>query len=211
MKKLYIAFILLFGFLTFVPQIALGDLIGHKQVRRKSEEIIALQEKEWKCLNKKKSKLPEKYNGPSLKVENVPCRAPIIHSNARPENNTYTQTMATKWLDYKQNNYFYTLEKEDGKVNNQLSCIANCKEYIVIGIQQDNWRRVIGVDVTDVPAGSHLKYMPGIKEVQVFPPTEEFKAEQKKNILNDKRKKLKNILIGIALLIVIILKIVIKK
>ena len=77
MKKLYIGFILLFGFLTFVPQIALGDMITperekYEEQKRQRREI--LQEKALACLSEKKAKISGKYEGQNLKLETRACR-----------------------------------------------------------------------------------------------------------------------------------------
>ena len=71
MKKLSISFVLLFGFLIFVPQIAMADVAlppGFISEQKRKEIENDLKKQYSACLQEHKSKLPKEYKGPNLTI-----------------------------------------------------------------------------------------------------------------------------------------------
>jgi len=168
MKKLYIGFILLFGFLTFVPQGVLADAISFSREEEKwwqeQKKATAKFEKSLQCLYEKKLKLPQEYSGPNLKVERVFYNG----SDFSHKGNTGNE---------------YIIEKTTKDIYNPIRegfIGRDCTEYIEL--LNNLWV----YDVTNIPAGSHLKYIPATEEMEVLLPKDdsqkEFMAEQKERM-----------------------------
>lgn len=159
MKKLYIGLILLFVFLSFVPQITLGDSIVFLSSQEK-QEIEKRTQKELQCLYEKKLKLPKKYAGPNIKLETIPYKGTI---NFR----TPFDYPSTKIL------YFCGLQNCYNRVIS--SVVNNCNEYVVL--KTDNFQGFRGnrhvYNITEVPPGSYLKYLPKTNELKILPPLED--------------------------------------
>ena len=179
MKKLYISFILIFGFLTFVPQIALGDEPFQMPLQQ-IEKIKKEQAKELQCLQEKKLKISKKYTGGNLKQEIV---------KDFQESRLAVETIKPKTIGGKEYMYHgehvltgspqtknsYTLDFYGHSFDNH-SVVVNCKEYIITTEKRDG-----GYDITNVPVGSYLKYIPETKEMQVLPPGGNIKSGDIKN------------------------------
>ncbi len=196
MKKSYLGFILLLGCLVFSPQIALGDSIMYKlfspmEIHKKHMANIngAL------CLFEKKSNLPQKYTNGNLKIQKIPKNHSDyrIKSNYKPISTPsfeYTTDInitgqdvcgvifncekVSLPIEVVRANYIKENYGKKSKGYNVKSYIFDCKEYIIgfIG-EKDNglgglYTEPYGYDVTDVPVGSYLKYIPETHEVQVF-------------------------------------------
>ncbi|MBO7605250.1 MAG: hypothetical protein J6S61_02120 [Elusimicrobiaceae bacterium] len=169
MKKFPVCFILLFVFLAFTPQIALGDLIlpsSEELEEQKKAEIkrIKILKKELQCLYEKKLKLPQKYSGPNLKVERVFYDG----SDFSYKGNTGNE---------------YVLEKTTKGIYNPIRegfIGRDCTEYIEFS--NNLWF----YNVTDVPVGSRLRYIPETEEMEVLPPANDsekkFMSEQKERM-----------------------------
>lgn len=177
MKKLYIGFILLFGFLAFVPQIALGDRIVLPRISEtEAREIQKEQTKELECLKKKKSKINEEYTGPNLVSQAVPNykrgeRALVLYKERNISGKTiYIGSPSTT------NQYYIENVRGVGIGGVAISIVSDCKEYVMNSDYE-------GFDVTYVPPGSYLKYIPRTEEVQVFSPSE---AEEQLKISHEK-------------------------
>lgn len=233
MKKLYISFILLFGFLTFTPQVALGDSAFYLSPREK-QEIERQTKKELQCLYEKKAKLPKKYTGSNIKLETIPYRR-IVNFRIPFD------YPSTKIL------YFCGLKHCFNRVVESI--VNDCNEYVVL--KQYNHQGFRGdkyvYNITEVPPGSYLKYLPKTNELKILPPLEdlqqtlppieskykeivknqsykaelEYKLQKKREFRNQKIKEtikqissIIGILLGsafIAILVIIIIRKTIKK
>ena len=167
------------------------------------DEKWQVKELELSCISEKKAQLPKEYAGPNLKFINVPIGAFDYHTintilaikvtaNGEriltPVEKGYALCAPTKnmyYIDIQKRNGVATVEKES------LAC--NCKEYLKIvdsgelfyiyqalNYDINNFDRssgYYGYDVTDIPAGSYLRLIPGTFDVQVLPDTEETHKE----------------------------------
>lgn len=162
MKKSFIPLVLLFGFLVFVPQIALADALYYSpeaitRIMKDKRERKEKKKEYNSCLQNYKSKLPTEYNGQNLKLEYKEIRKYLVN-------------MWTKKIDYwfeTKNDYFVDVDTPTGtSVLKLQSLVHDCEtEYLTI-----IWWPPITVDVTNVQPGSHLKLVQGTDEVQVLPP-----------------------------------------
>ncbi len=187
MKKLYIGFILLFGFLTFVPQVAVGDIpiILSPQEEQKLKED---KQKSLTCLNEKKAKVPSKYEGPNLKLETIPNYKFQFSS---PGTNMKYYIDPVGIVGVRTKNIHYRLPekrlKEVLKQNYVLtSIVQNCVEYITIHETNPSRENSYAYNVTNVPPNSYLKYIPETSEMQVITPTDK---EYKKFMAEYKRRE----------------------
>ncbi|MBO4707817.1 MAG: hypothetical protein J5594_04610 [Elusimicrobiaceae bacterium] len=190
MKKLYIGFILLFGFLAFAPQVALGDSLPMLSLE-KINQMREQQEKELNCFNK--NKLFTGY-GHNLKLEEIKGfqesrYATIIGSGKQAltgsphTNNKYFLYREGRWprniliTQYKEGEWEYNIIETP-------SVVVNCKEYIFV--KYKSYKEIskgphkihigetpLGINVSSVQPGSLLKYIPEREEVQVLSPLSE--------------------------------------
>lgn len=199
MKKLYISFILLFSFLAFVPQIAVGDLIIIPE-KEEIQKVKKQYEKDLLCINEKKAHLSEKYIGTNLKPENYK-NIPYIFYDLHDHPGLYKTDLSSKKqyevdiylneLDNFDNPIYFNRQKPNFGLIKQTSLVYNCKEYVMLySYSQPEGGRVYtnitAYDVTNVPPDSYLKYIPETKEFQVLPPTE----ESYKEIIESQKKQL---------------------
>lgn len=201
MKKLYIGLILLFVFLSFVPQIALGDLIIIPE-KEEIQKVKKQYEKDLLCINEKKAHLSEKYIGTNLKPENYK-NIPYIFYDLHDHPGLYKTDLSSK-KQYEVDTYFNELDNFDNPIHfhfnrqepdfgliKQTSLVYNCKEYVMLySYSQPEGGRVYtnitAYDVTNVPPGSYLKYISETKEFQVLSPTD----KSYKKIIESQKKQL---------------------
>ena len=162
MKKLYIGFILLFGFLTFVPQVVVGDIpiILSPQEEQKLKEG---KQKSLACLNEKKANIPAKYEGPNLKLETI-SQGKFQFFSPGTNMKYYIDPIGIlevrkKNIDYRQYyKHYETKLKEVLKQNYTLtSIVQNCVEYVTICETDPSRRNNYAYNVTNVPPNSYLK------------------------------------------------------
>lgn len=155
MKKIYIALILLFGFLAFVPQIAVADLLPRNIYRNQPSETeidkAIDQAKLLLCLYNKKINVPQKYQGPILKKQSLPIKGFDVASGFRyfgyGTGTGYPGKHPTKIIGYAAYNG------------------DDCFEHLAVMFSEPFF-----YDITNVPPGSYLKYIRGPEDYEVFSP-----------------------------------------
>lgn len=234
MKKFFIPLVLLFGFFVFVPQIAMGDGVFYLSPQQK-REIEENNKKELNCLYEKKAKLPSEYFGTDIKPKEIIFGSGgFAFKNEDTNSKNLRRRLAWiyggKWLT---TNISYSINPEDNLSHefysankySVMSVVYKCTEYVVMR------KKTIDMpypgylyDVTNVPLGSHLKYIPETHEMQIINPAskeyEQIIKEQMipKKTLSEKaeedfKKIPQNILIAlcVCILTVIFLKNIFKK
>lgn len=183
MKKLYFVFILIFGFLAFVPQIALGDsAVSSQKIMKKIKEDKA---KALACVHNRKANFPTKYEGQNLKLQYLPHYG---RESLPPTTNIEYFIDPASFLKLGKPPAIKELEEKPYKTNSIAN--AECSEYVIIPF---TGYIPIVYYVGDVPPNSYLKYIPETSEMQVITPTDKeykkFMAEYKKQ---EKMQKNKN-------------------
>ncbi|MBO4707655.1 MAG: hypothetical protein J5594_03760 [Elusimicrobiaceae bacterium] len=207
MKKLSISFILLFGLFTFVPQIALGDVVTSyslEETHKLSNEVI----ESFMCFYKKKLNTPTNYKGQNLKLIEVPYYTYPRDFEYKPTNIPSYKYLTDAYLNVQdicnlfpdkteemEEEYFPTSVCDNGVCKEQKpsktcrytkyknynddnkktaeynldSFVSGCKEYVTVYKHSHYMiRDAYGYDVTNVPPGSYLKFIPETKELQVI-------------------------------------------
>ena len=177
MKKIYIALILLFGFLAFVPQIAVGDIPSYprrsdvfnldKALLNRQLKDISERKNEFLCLYRKKLALPQVYDGPNLQL-----------------------------LPYDIGELFGSVT-ELGYYGRSIMWTSNilqneCRDIIIYREEKNKYSTDLAslnyYDVTDVPPGSYLKFIPETKEMEVWSPRDNYYRQ----FLQNKIEKINN-------------------
>ena len=206
MKKFFIPFVFLLGFLIFVPQITLADVLvmyTPQETHKKSHDIV----KSLLCFYNKKINTPN-YEIKKLKLIEVPYYTSDPSLEYQPSNTPDYQYLTDavvnsqdicnqfpneeereeefptsicnngvcreqklsktcKYVKYNDSRT-YNENKKDTKYTVN-SFVYDCKEYIkVYSNTSPGIRESYGYDVTDVPPGSYLKFIPETKEVHVI-------------------------------------------
>ena len=195
MRKLHIALIILFSCFILLALSANeeypndGGMINsnllHLNGKRNIESAL--------CLFETKSNLPQEYEGGNLKIEKIPTsyKTDAMDFSEFTGKDPYVLANHSPSLEYLTNIYVECENYEKTPLG-PVSCypivsfafypakyvissyieMSNnaCKEYIAIYIDKDDIR--YGYNVTNVPPGSYLKYIPQTQEVQVIPPSE---------------------------------------
>ncbi len=142
----------------------------------KEEGERLARKKSFECLGKKKSKLPQKYSGKDIKLKSCDD-----YKNSDDENNFYYK-LCSGSIDFSimtKNHYFIETFREGSKPHNEAmvrdidtvlgskktSRHNNCHEYINFG--------KYFADITNVPQGSYLKYLPDNDVLKVISPVDE--------------------------------------
>lgn len=149
------------------------------------------------CLWEKKSNLPKEYKGPNLKFgpinscyrftyHSIPINLPRFDylTNIKLEN----KDLRNMIHDYVEREHKHMTSRDDYindasssrrhfKVHKTLpqkhtvrNSICGCNDYITVDYGYDN--TAYGYDITNVPLGSYLKFIPETKELQVISPTD---------------------------------------
>ena len=188
MKKLNIFLILLLGLLAFAPQIALADSISPIPYEER-QKINEQKEKDLRCLYERKSKIPKKYNGSNIQLETIPHLGyPYISYNKEKSEISTKHTDSGRKLltqsrsfsqfhyraDYPETKILYFCGLKNCFNRVVESIVNNCKEYVVLEVGTPGFDRKDYVfDITEVPQGSYLKYLPQTNELKILPPLED--------------------------------------
>ncbi|MBO4707145.1 MAG: hypothetical protein J5594_01110 [Elusimicrobiaceae bacterium] len=195
MKKLHINFVLLFVFVIFVPCLVRADIARmptREEMARHNKELQLAKEqskKDIQCVLKRKADLSKEYKGPNLKMEKVTPHL-MRGVDFSTKNTYYVDTYLHVF-----GNYFDKYNRPISGLRMKPGLAYNCKEYIILNNRpmiengQYNFKEHTSVayDVTDVPPGSYLKYIPETEEFQILPPTE----ASYKEIMKGQTKKFK--------------------
>jgi len=185
MKKLYMGFVLLFGFLIFVPHIAAATRITLSP--EQEQEVKKQVQKNLNCLNERKAKLPVKYEGPNLKLTTIPRYFGISNISTGTDIKYYIDSVAIAEINGRNKDRFdeqqlkHMLSKKYTMKGGILG--EGCTEYIHI-CHNDGYAGFWAYDVTNVPPNSYLKYIPETSEMQVITP-----ADKKYKKFMDEYKK----------------------
>ena len=197
MKKSYIIFTSLFVLMMFAPNFIRANIAWKYESNRSEYKSRKEGHKYWKksiedtlCLLEKKSNLKE-YKGPNLKFgpicrnsysyvyDSIPVTFPRLEylTDVLLENKDLRDMIP----GYKEDRHFsgyisagatshmhVTKHKTLPKKHIVRSVICGCNDYIYIHFGQGTTE--YGYDVTDVPIGSYLKFIPETKELQVISP-----------------------------------------
>ena len=180
MKKLYIGFILLFGLLAFVPQVALGDVkipdnmrppYGTREHTNKRLKYILEEKDIFMCLYKKKLKLSQTYNGHNLQLLSYDTNKKLGRTTG----------------------IVYYRIYDDLVTIHRVRSIAygDCQEIITYKDKDNEYKYY---DLSNVPAGSYLRFIPETKEMEVWLPRDnsdskfiENKIEKINKIMKEKQ------------------------
>lgn len=191
-KSLFFAF--LFGFLTFVSQLAIATQVTlppaeEQKIRKQVQENL-------NCLNEKKTKLPAKYQGPNLKLRSIPRNLDIANISTATGTEYYIDSVAVVEINKKNKDKFneqqlkYILSR---KYIAEVGVLGRgCAEYIRIH-HMDGYAGFWAYEVTNVPPNSYLKYIPETSEMQVITPADDeykkFVAEYRQQEKSVKKQK----------------------
>lgn len=163
MKKFFIPFVLLFGFLIFTPHISRAtDIdIDFEAVKENRE-----------CFVKHKLNLSREYKGPNFKLDSSP--------ELRTQDFT-SESLKSYFDEQIDDGWEYHIEYDSKKVFTVVSRMIDCEteeisfnEDLILGeadlISNPNFT---AVNVIDVPPGSTLKYLPETREIKIISPNEE--------------------------------------
>ncbi|MBO7605544.1 MAG: hypothetical protein J6S61_03660 [Elusimicrobiaceae bacterium] len=203
MKKLYMSFILLFAFVVFAPCFAEADVAippSPEEIARYNKELQLAKEqnkKDIECLSEIKEDIPKEYKGPNLKIEkNIPQVFLRYDIDSSTQNIYYVDTYLHVF-----GNFFDKYNRPVFGLRMKIGQAYNCKEYILLNnrpVLEDGQYNFIehvpvAYDITDVPPGSYLKYIPETEEFQVLPPTEESYKEIMKGQMEKSQKRNKTL------------------
>ena len=203
------------SYLKYIPETKEMQVLP-PPAEKPERQIIKTAEEELECFSKKKAQIPQNYTGPNLKIIDIVDRRItfkhiLIRTDANGKEVFEKGGGNSPVFDEKTGNIYYvdiqkysgdkTIDKVD--IVKKESKVRDCREYIEVfsgfdlnnifyiygyGVQRDaSGTYDYGYDVTDVPAGSYLKYNPETQEMQVLPYTE----ESLNNILESQKEQLK--------------------
>ncbi|MBO4707044.1 MAG: hypothetical protein J5594_00585 [Elusimicrobiaceae bacterium] len=191
MKNFFISLVLLFSVAIFASQIAVGEptdsALNPQSIPEWKPRIVS-------CISNKKEQLPKEYIGPNLKLVEVPKEysiATVVEIKTDANGKKVLTPIEHRFIpcDPGQSYYVDVQEPYSVEIIKKLSKVCDCKEYVeVFGSK--------GYEVTDVPIGSYLKYIPETKEMQVLPDTEESRKEilerqrEQQQIINKRKEEL---------------------
>ncbi|MBO4707483.1 MAG: hypothetical protein J5594_02855 [Elusimicrobiaceae bacterium] len=220
MKKLSISFILLLGFLALIPQNVEADVAVY-YTPREVHEMSRVKVNSLQCFYKIKSNTPTEYKGQNLALKRVPYSYDSGFSSFKykpPVKPSYKYSTDARINGQDTCDLFssggFNPDKETGlmvpdktcydhTINNRQentkydvnSFVSDCREYVTVYSNGHRaFRSAYGYDVTDVPPGSYLKFIPETKEVQVISNKDEsYKKDipNKISVLNAEEKRLK--------------------
>ncbi len=217
MKKLYLGFILL-GFLALVPQNIKADVIIY-YTPQETHEMSRVQVNSLQCFYNIKSNISMEYKGQNLALKEIPYRGGSSSFKYKPPVNPSYKYLTDANINGQDTcdlfpNGGFNPDKETGLMVPDKTCydhtisnrqenakydvnsfVSDCREYVeVYGNYDYRFRSAYGYDVTDVPPGSYLKFIPETKEVQVISNKDEsYKKDipSKVSALNEESKRLK--------------------
>ena len=189
MKKFSIAFVFLFVFLTSITQVALGrEIMNRKEILDLRREIL----EDILCFYNEKLNSTQDYTNKTLKIQKVPVKPmmsvpSMIAEDRTPMPKSFPMLEYITDVNIKANdlcgiapNCTELRNTSSTESENSLtkfyfihSYTKNCKEYVSVFTDLRHLDSDYGYDVTNVPPGSYLQFIPETKEVLVIPSKEQ--------------------------------------